>query len=53
MEIDYDAESVDEIIQKLEFAIEQHPSFLKVIPQEELRAYEAEHEQRRFRPEKG
>ena len=53
LDIDYDSESVDQIIQKLEYAIEQHPSFLKVIPQEELRAYEAEHEQRRFRPDRG
>jgi 1-acyl-sn-glycerol-3-phosphate acyltransferase len=52
LDIDYDSESVDQIIQKLEYAIEQHPSFLKVIPQEELRAYEAEHEQRRFRPDR-
>ncbi|MFM1879735.1 MAG: hypothetical protein RLZZ241_2601 [Bacteroidota bacterium] len=52
LEIDYEKESVDQIIQKLEFAIEQHPSFLKVIPIEELRAYELEHEQRRFRPDR-
>ena len=30
--IDYDKESTDEIIEKIEFAIEQHPSFLKVNP---------------------
>lgn len=52
LDIDYDNDSVDQIIQKLEFAIEQHPSFLKVIPQEELRAYEEEHQQRRFRPDR-
>ena len=38
--IDYDNETVEEIVEKLEFAIEQHPSFLKVIPQEELQAME-------------
>ena len=29
LDIDYDNDSVDSIIEKLEFAIEQHPSFLK------------------------
>ena len=28
--IDYDMESADEIIEKIEFAIEQHPFFLEV-----------------------
>lgn len=37
---DYDNESIEEIVEKLEYAIEQHPSFLKVIPQEELEAIE-------------
>ena len=36
MEIDYDNESVELIIEKIQFAIEQHPSFLKVIPKDEL-----------------
>ncbi|MFD2915324.1 lysophospholipid acyltransferase family protein [Psychroserpens luteus] len=36
LEIDYENESVDSIVEKIEYAIEQHPSFLKVIPQEEL-----------------
>ena len=40
MDIDYENDSIDEIVSKLEFAIEQHPSFLKVIPQEELEAEE-------------
>ena len=30
LEIDYDNESIEEIVEKIEFAIEQHPSFLKV-----------------------
>lgn len=50
LEIDYDNESVDSIIEKLEYAIEQHPSFLKVIPQEELMAYEEENKARKWRP---
>ena len=37
LNIDYENESVESIIQKIQFAIEQHPSFLKVIPEEELR----------------
>src|SRR5690554_2954336 len=40
LEIDYDNETIDEIIKKIEFAIEQHPSFLKVIPVEELKKEE-------------
>ena len=34
--IDYETESIADIVEKIEYAIEQHPSFLKVIPQEEL-----------------
>jgi 1-acyl-sn-glycerol-3-phosphate acyltransferase len=36
LEIDYDVESIDQIVKKIEFAIEQHPSFLKVISKEAL-----------------
>ena len=36
LEIDYDNESIADIVEKIEYAIEQHPSFLKVIPQEVL-----------------
>lgn len=36
LEIDYENDTVEEIVEKLEIAIEQHPSFLKVIPQDEL-----------------
>jgi 1-acyl-sn-glycerol-3-phosphate acyltransferase len=35
LEIDYDNDSIDEIVEKVEYAIEQHCSFLKVIPVEE------------------
>ncbi len=52
LEIDYDNESVESIIEKLEYAIEQHPSFLKVIPENELLAYEEEHQQRQWRTKK-
>lgn len=40
LEIDYENESIADIVEKLEYAIEQHPSFLKVIPQAELEALE-------------
>jgi 1-acyl-sn-glycerol-3-phosphate acyltransferase len=40
LEIDYDNESTEDIVKRIEFAIEQHPSFLKVIPQKELEALE-------------
>jgi 1-acyl-sn-glycerol-3-phosphate acyltransferase len=36
LEIDYENESFESIVKKIEFAIEQHPSFLKVISKEEL-----------------
>ena len=41
LEIDYDKETTEEIVKKIEFAIEQHPSFLKVISQKELEEQEA------------
>lgn len=49
LEIDYDNETVEAIIEKLEYAIEQHPSFLRVIPKEDLLAYEEEHQKRKWR----
>lgn len=36
LHIDYDNESIEEIVEKIEFAIEQHASLLKVIPVEVL-----------------
>lgn len=38
--IDYDNETVDEIVEKIEYAIEQHPSFLKVLSVEEIEEQE-------------
>ena len=35
LNIDYEKETADKIIEKIEFAIEQHPSFLKVNPVKE------------------
>ncbi|RRJ89586.1 lysophospholipid acyltransferase family protein [Flavobacterium macacae] len=34
LEIDYENDTIDEIVEKVEYAIEQHPSFLKVLPPE-------------------
>ena len=36
LEIDYENETIEQIVEKVEYAIEQHPSFLKVIPTEIL-----------------
>ena len=49
LEIDYDNESIDAIIEKLEYAIEQHPSFLKVISKEDLLAVEEENKERQWK----
>jgi 1-acyl-sn-glycerol-3-phosphate acyltransferase len=38
--IDYEKDTVDQIVEKIEYAIEQHPSFLKVISAEELEEQE-------------
>jgi len=38
--IDYENETIEQIVEKVEYAIEQHPSFLKVIPIEELEEQE-------------
>ncbi|PVW15691.1 lysophospholipid acyltransferase family protein [Marixanthomonas spongiae] len=49
LDIDYENESVQEIVEKLEYAIEQHPSFLKVIPEKEIEKEEELNEERRWR----
>jgi 1-acyl-sn-glycerol-3-phosphate acyltransferase len=48
LEIDYENESVDSIIEKIQYAIEQHPSFLKVIPKEELEIEEQLNQEREW-----
>ena len=48
LNIDYDNDSIDDIVSKLEYAIEQHPSFLKVIPKEEIEAEEALNKKREW-----
>ncbi|MFH7002461.1 lysophospholipid acyltransferase family protein [Flavobacterium bizetiae] len=48
LDIDYENDTIEEIVEKVEYAIEQHPSFLKVIPAEEIKAEEELNEMRRW-----
>ena len=48
LEIDYEKESIEQIVEKIEYAIEQHPSFMKVIPQDELLEKEALNTKRKW-----
>lgn len=48
LEIDYDNESIADIVEKIEYAIEQHPSFLKVISKKVLAAQEEINKQREW-----
>ena len=52
LHIDYEKESIDQIVEKIEYAIEQHPSFLKVISQEELMLQEELNKDRKWRKNK-
>jgi hypothetical protein len=38
LDIDYENDTIEQIVEKVEYAIEQHSSFLKVIPAEEIEA---------------
>jgi 1-acyl-sn-glycerol-3-phosphate acyltransferase len=40
LQIDYEKDSVENILEQIQHAIEQHKSFLKVIPKEEIEAQE-------------
>jgi 1-acyl-sn-glycerol-3-phosphate acyltransferase len=51
LEIDYENETIEQIVEKVEYAIEQHPSFLKVIPAEELAEQERLNKLREFNVE--
>ncbi len=48
LEFDYENDSIEDIVEKLEYAIEQHSSFLKVIPQEEIDHMEELNEKRKW-----
>lgn len=45
LEIDYENESVADIVTKIEFSIEQHPSFLKVLSPKEAAIYMKDEEE--------
>ena len=49
LEIDYDNDSIDAIVEKIEYAIEQHPSFLKVLTPKQIKEQEELNEQRRWK----
>jgi hypothetical protein len=40
LKIDFEKDSVDDILEQIQYTIEQHPSNLKVIPEEEIQAQE-------------
>jgi hypothetical protein len=48
LEIDYENDSVDKIVELLEFAIEQHPSFIKVPTEEYLKLKLERNKKREF-----
>ena len=48
IDIDYDNESVESIVEKIEIAIEQHPSFLKVLSQKEISEIEKNNKKREW-----
>lgn len=49
LEIDYENDTVEQVVEKIEYAIEQHPSFLKVIPQEVIEEQNKLDNERRWR----
>mgnify|MGYP003477106934 FL=1 len=48
LDIDYDNDSIEDIVEKIEFAIEQHQSFLKVVPTEIIENEKELNKKRRF-----
>lgn len=48
LQIDYENETIEQIVEKIEYAIEQHPSFLKVIPTEVIESDKKLNKDRRF-----
>lgn len=49
LDIDYENDTMNEIVEKLEYAIEQHPSFLKVIPTSAILSEEELNKEREWR----
>ena len=48
LEIDYENDSVESILEKIEYSIEQHPSFLKVLSSKEIEEQEALNKKREW-----
>lgn len=48
LEIDYENDSIDKIVEQLEYVIEQHPSFIKVPTEEYLKLKEERNKKREF-----
>ena len=48
LDIDYDNESIADIVEKIEYAIEQHPSFLKVLTPKQIKEQEELNKQREW-----
>jgi 1-acyl-sn-glycerol-3-phosphate acyltransferase len=48
LEFDYENESIEHIVEKIEFAIEQHASLLKVIPVELIKEHDELNKQREW-----
>ena len=53
LQIDYENDTIEEIVEKVQFAIEQHPSFLKVIPLQVQEEVELLNQKRRFSYKEG
>lgn len=49
LDIDYENDTIEQIVEKVEMAIEQHLSFLKVIPEEFIEEEKALNEKRTYR----
>ncbi len=49
LDIDYDNDTLADLVEMMEYAIEQHPSFLKVIPKEEIQKSEELNKQRQWK----
>ncbi|MCA4793354.1 lysophospholipid acyltransferase family protein [Myroides odoratimimus] len=49
LDIDYENDTIEQIVEKVEMAIEQHPSFLKVIPEEFIEEEKALNEKRTYK----
>lgn len=48
LQIDHENDTIEEIVKKIEYSIEQHPSFLKVLPREELEEIEKLNKEREY-----